>query len=265
MSIDWTPLEKCLAGSMDIADIGVSVIAPDGQGWEHRGERQYPSASTAKIPIMVEIYRMVDRGQVCLDDQYELEPADKSPGTGVLRQLHAGLTLTVADLLYLMISISDNTATNILIEMAGMARINETMRELGMRDSILGRPMVGRLAIEGEQENLATPKDYTRLLGAICRNEAASASACDAMSKTLQLQQNAHRIGRAVPHVGGFTWGSKNGTNQGIVNDVGFVTGPAGTMLIAVYCRGVGDEIGGEAIIADIAHAAMISTGMLPG
>ncbi|MCA9861309.1 MAG: serine hydrolase, partial [Thermomicrobiales bacterium] len=205
-------LEQLIDRLDDGIDVGVGVIGPDGERWAHNPDRQFPSASTVKIPIMIEVYRMVDRGQVALDDTHVLTRAEKSPGSGVLRHLHAGLALSVADLLYLMMSISDNTATNILIDLAGMERINATMRELGMTNSVLGRPMRGRLAIEGEQENLATPDDYTRVLDALFRHEAASAASCEAMIATLERQQNRRRIGRHVPTTKGYRWGSKTGT-----------------------------------------------------
>ena len=266
MSIDWTILRERVDELGKGCDLGVSVVAPQGETWSRQGGVRFPSASTAKIPIMIEIYRMMDRGEIALDDTHTLRSAEKSPGSGVLRFLHSGLQLSIGDLLYLMMSISDNTATNILIDLAGMDRINATMQALGMSGSILGRPMVGQLAIEGEQENLATPDDYTRAVGAIFDGEAASEGACKAMLATLERQQNGRRIGRHVPAVDGYRWGSKTGTNTGIVNDVGFVTGPAGTMLIAVYCRGIGSEAAGEEVIAEVTQAAMKATGTIdPG
>ena len=257
MAIDWTPLAECVTGLSREADIGVSVVAPDGTAWAAQGDVPFPSASTAKIPIMIEVWRMIDRGEAALDDVHPVSRADKSNGSGVLRLMHAGLPLSLADLLYLMMAISDNTATNMLIRLAGMDRINATMRELGMTGSVLGRLMVGRLAIEGEQENLATPQDYTRVIDAIFTGRAASPEACKAMIETLERQQNARRIGRFVPNADGYRWGSKTGSNTGVVNDAGFVIGPQGRMLISVYLRGIDDMVEGERLIATITRAAM--------
>jgi beta-lactamase class A len=247
------------------ADFGASVAAPNGEAWHHRGDLQLPSASTVKIPIMVTIYRMIDRGALALDQRYTLTEADRTPGSGVLQHLHAGLELTLADLLYLMISISDNPATNILVDMAGLEHVNATMQELGMASSVLGRPMRGRLAIAGEQENLATANDYIRVLDAIVSQRAASPQSCQAMLETLRGQQNHKRIGRHVPRTPAYRWGSKTGSNEGIVNDVGYVSGPAGTLLLAAYCRGVPDEVSGEAVVAEFARRAMRATGLLTG
>lgn len=262
MSVDWTILRETVDELEARCELGVGVVAPHGESFSRRGDERFPSASTAKIPIMIEIHRMADRGEIAFDDLHRLRSPEKSGGSGVLRYLHAGLDLSLADLVYLMMAISDNTATNILIELAGMDRINDTMRSLGMAGSILGRPMVGRLAIEGEQENLATPDDYARAVGAIVGGSAASKEACRAMMVALERQQNGRRIGRHVPGESGYRWGSKTGTNTGIVNDVGYVAAPAGTMCIAVYCRGVESEVDGEEIIAEVARAAMQAAGV---
>lgn len=263
MTNDWSILQDQVATHKSSADIGVSVASPDGEHWNYQGNKAFPSASTVKIPIMVEIYRMLDQSELSLDDLHVLQASEKSNGSGVLRHMHSGLTLKLSDLLYLMIAISDNTATNILTNKASVTRINATMRDLGMRDSSLGRPMVGRLAIPGEEENLATANDYVHVIEAIIDGHAASVKACEAMRATLQLQHNQHRIGRHVPRENDFFWGSKIGTNPGIVHDVGFITAPQGTLRIAVFCRGVATEVMGEQIVSDIALAAMRATGML--
>lgn len=263
MSTDWTLLANTMDELEQHADIGVSVIAPDGDNWNRKGDVQFPSASTVKIPIMIQIYRMIDKGELALDDTHILKSSEKSNGSGVLRHMHSGLIFSLGDLLYLMMSISDNTATNILIDLAGMDNVNAVMHELGMTQSILGRPMRGRLALPGEQENLATPNDYSCVVQAIINGSAASSAACTAMLATLEKQQNKRRIGRYVPTDDTYRWGSKTGTNNGIVNDVGFVSSPDGTMIIAVYCRSVADEVSGEQFIADITRYALQATGII--
>lgn len=263
MAIDWAPLAARVQALSAEGEIGVSVVAPDGSGWAARGADRFPSASTAKIAIMIAVWRMIDRGEAALDDQHTMVAAEKSNGSGVMRFMHTGLRVSLADLLFLMMAISDNTATNILIRLAGFEAINAVMAELGATNSVLGRFMVGRLAIEGEQENIATPEDYTRLVGAVFDGTAGSPTACTAMVGLLMQQQNGRRIGRFVPAGEGWRWGSKTGTNLGVANDVGFVEGPAGRMLIAVYTQGPEDTVEGERLIAEVTRAAMETVGML--
>ena len=263
MKTNWNILSAKLDEIRRHGDIGISVMSHTGEVWSRQGDIQFPAASVAKIPVMITIYRLIDLGQITLDDEHFLQDDDKSNGSGVLRHMRTGIVLTLSDLIFLMMSISDNTATNILIRKVGMHLISATMQELGMNSSNLSRYFVGRLAIEGEQENIATPNDYVRALDSIVSGEVASASACQAMLTTLSLQQNRNRIGRYVPTEPAFQWGSKTGTNPGITNDVGFVTSPLGTMRIAILCRGLQSEVVGEQLIADSTLAAMQSTGII--
>lgn len=244
--------------------VGVSLVGPDGAGWGYNAGRQFKAASTVKIPIMVEVYRQIERGERSLDDTYVLHDQAKAPGSGILLHLHDGIELTLDDLIYLMISISDNTATNILIDLVGMERVNETMRSLGMADSLLGRRMTGGKPLAaGEQENWATPADYTRAVIAILDGTAASAESCERMVTMLRRQQNPRRIGRFVPAQEGVIWGSKTGSIPGVVNDAGFIQTPGGRLVIAVYCENLPDSHTGERVIGEISRAAMQAAGIL--
>jgi beta-lactamase class A len=91
----------------------------------------YPMASCFKIPVMVEVMRQVDAGRLHLDDRLTLTEADKSPGSTLIH-CHEGLRPSVRDLLYLMITLSDNTATDMLWRLIGLGSINETMSGLGL-------------------------------------------------------------------------------------------------------------------------------------
>ena len=91
----------------------------------------YPLASCFKIPVMVEVMRQVDAGVLRLDDRLTLTEADKSPGSTLIH-CHEGLRPSVRDLLYLMITLSDNTATDMLWRLVGLGSVNETMRRLGL-------------------------------------------------------------------------------------------------------------------------------------
>ena len=91
----------------------------------------FPMASCFKIPVMVEVMRQVDAGLVRLDDRLTLTEQDKSPGSTLIH-LHEGLRPSVRDLLYLMITLSDNTATDMLWRLVGLGSVNETMRRLGL-------------------------------------------------------------------------------------------------------------------------------------
>lgn len=241
------------------ARVGLCAILPDGTRVTHRNDEVFKSASTIKIAIMIQLFRRIDAGDYTLETPYTLKMEDKVPGSGVLQELHAGIELTLRDVLYLMMSISDNPATNILIEHAGMDAINATLRELGLSDSVLGRPMYGRPANADEQENLATPAEFARLIGAIMDGTAASAESCVAMLEMLKLQANSRRIGRFVPE--DLEWGSKTGSYDTVVNDVGFVMTKDGPLVVSIFSEDVADVVTGEILISEIVRELLKVTG----
>ncbi len=144
----WGEIDQRIrAAEQSGGTVGVALIASSGERFVHRSDRRFRAASTVKIPIMVELFRQIDNGKQSLTTRYGLWDEDRAPGSGVLLHLHPGLELTLADLVYLVISISDNTATNVLIERVGMDNVNRTMRDLEMGESPLGRLMKGRRAL----------------------------------------------------------------------------------------------------------------------
>ena len=261
--VSWRLVEATVESVSNQGTVGVSIVGPDGARWEHHGDRKFSAASTVKIPIMVSIFRQIDQGKRSLDDRYQTKDEDKTGGSGVLSHMRANVDLSLYDLLYLMMSISDNMATNILIEMAGMDAVNQTMQDLGMNASNLSRPMKGRPAEADERENLATPNDYVRAIELILGGEAASRGACDAMAEILSKQQNRRRIARHLPTSNAITWGTKTGTSHGVANDVGYIIAPNGRLLIAVYTENFADTNVAEYVIGDIARSAMADTGVV--
>ena len=261
--MDVSMLEAAVTGAEAQGLVGAAVIGPDGAEWAYRGDRLFAAASTVKIPIMITVYRQIDAGRLTLDAPYTFTDADRTPGSGVMGHLHAGMEFTTADLLYLMIAISDNTATNLLIRMVSAEAITATMTDLRMKRSVFARPMYGRPALVEEGENYATPTEYARVIRAILDGEAASRESCDAMIAMLETQQNARRIARYLPTLPHLRWGSKTGSVSGVVNDVGFVLAPNGRMIVAVFTENCADQHVGEQIIGEIARAATIATGVI--
>lgn len=242
---------------------GVVLRGPAGARFEHRAERRFRAASTVKVPLTIECLRQAERGRFTLDDPHRLTRAEKTPGSGVLLELHDGIELTVRDLLYLTISISDNTATNILIDLAGMEAVNATMRDLGMTASTLERKMRGRPALPGEPENWATPADYATVIAALLDGQAAAAESCATAIELLTRQQNNRRIARHLPANEDYRWGSKTGSIAGVTNDAGFVTTPRGTLIASVFCENFADQHVAEAFIGDVCRAAFDACGLL--
>ena len=103
-----------------------------GREIQHNAGDVFFTASTLKVPVLVELYRQVDRGRIDLNRRVELTDDHRVPGSGILKEMAPGLNPTVHDLAMLMIIISDNTATDILYNLVGGNKLNNTMRELGL-------------------------------------------------------------------------------------------------------------------------------------
>src|SRR5688572_18579776 len=109
-----------------------AIVGPDGALlWGYGPDVPRKAASTIKIAILIALFRAIDAGSLHPSAHRDLRAADKVPGSGVLRALDDGLALTLHDLAHLMISISDNTASNMLIEAVGLSAVHDALRDLG--------------------------------------------------------------------------------------------------------------------------------------
>jgi beta-lactamase class A len=260
---NWAVVEGLIRDAEQTGGVvGVAIRGAEGEIFSHHGERRFRAASTIKVPILIEAYREIERGALSVNDRYNLRDEDRIPGSGVLGHLHEGLQLTHADLLYLMIAVSDNTATNLVLDRVGLATVNETMQSLGMTNSILGRRILGHLPKEGDPENWATPRDFALAIHAIVTGDAAAPESCAQMLETLEQQGEIRRISRFLPGGADIRWGTKPGDLPGVVNDVGFVSSDRGTLSMAFFCENLPDLDYAERTIGLAALEALSLTGI---
>jgi beta-lactamase class A len=223
----------------------------------------FPTASTIKVGIMLEAYHQIAAGALRLDTPLELRQEDKVGGSGVLSGMHSGLTLTVGDLIHLMIVLSDNTATNLLLSRLGTVRVNERFSEYGLTNTKLFRPTFrdGRADVHPELERefglgMTTPREMAKLMARIADGKAVSAEASTAMLVTLRRQQDRAMIPRLLPQVDGLQVGNKTGTDaekqagpdgrrRHVRGDIAIVTAPGLRYVIAVLARQVEDARSG--------------------
>ena len=222
-------------------------------------DTRFPTASTIKIAVMLAVYELSAANELALDTPITLRDADKVGGSGVLSGLHDGLILTVADLVHLMIVLSDNTATNLLVTRVGTASINARLAAYGLTDTRLFRPTFrdGRADVHPELERefglgMTTPREMTKLLAFIAEGKAVSPGASAAMLSTLRRQQDRAMIPRLLPAVDGLEIGNKTGTDaekqatrdgtrRHVRGDVAIVSGPGIRYVVAILTRGVED------------------------
>ena len=235
------------------AHMGVAMLHLErGDEINLSADESFPMASVLKIPVLVEAARQMDAGKFTLDDRWELTVAEKNLGSGVLTFFDDGLLPTVRDLLTLMIIISDNTATDMLINRLGKESVTQSMRALGLNnihlpltirqifESILPSADPTQDAYEmalaekgftpapnatgyskGPENNVSTPRDMTKLLQLIYTGRAAGREATDEMLRILLKQTLNDRLPRFLPP--GTRVAHKTGTLSGFRNDAGII------------------------------------------
>ncbi len=135
----------------------------------------FPQGSAIKIPILIEVLKQAKEGKFKLTDKIKVEKKDQVGGSGVLKEFGDGLSeLSIYDLAVLMITVSDNTATNILIDLVGMENVNKTLEKLGLKNTKLQRKMIRPDASARGEENLSTPFEAMKLMEMLYRGEVIS-------------------------------------------------------------------------------------------
>jgi len=127
-------------------------------------EKVYSSASTIKVPILIEALRQAEQGIINLDEKVTVSEDDITSGGGIIRHMSDDQILSLRDLLYLMITQSDNTATNMIIERVGMGSVNQASAEMGAEDTLLQRYMMESVT---PRDNLTSAKDMATIMEAV--------------------------------------------------------------------------------------------------
>lgn len=236
----WAEVERLAAEAGPERTVAVAAWRlGDGRTWRLNGDRPFPAASTIKAPVLVALHRAADAGEIDLRERRGIEPADRVVGSGVLNWMSPHLDLPLEDFAFLMIAISDNTASNVCITAVGRERVRETMAVLGMTASRLERRFLGRLPTPEEGENRVTADDLVALLAAIGEDRAASPAACARMREVLGLQQYRDMLPRRLPE--GVCFAGKSGWLPGLAHDCGLISGPGGTLAAAILTEGFED------------------------
>ena len=219
-----------------------------------RGDTVFTQASAIKLPVLVELFRQVEQGRYGLDDLVTLEQDDIVPGSGVLQRLTPGsVRMTLRDVATLMVTLSDNTATNMIIDRVGMENVNQTMALLELPHTKLQRKMQDSEAWLADRENLSTPNEQARLLELIHRGDVLNDASRKELLHILSIPKSS-RIRPLLPR--GTRVAHKTGTVRGVVVDVGIVYLEERPFIIAGMANWLVDGPEAERALEQIALAA---------
>ena len=257
-------------------------------------DQPFPMASVFKIPILAELLCQVQEGRISLEERVTLADEMKSPGSGVLKELGAGTTMTVGDLATLMIIVSDNTATDILLARVTKEAVNARLRSCGLERTrvavdcrellydLVGlsypppTPQTRRLALDrlrrqeidvnsrvyrDEGVNMTTPREMGRLLEQIVRAargaEARDAPLSPEVARKMLDIMGRQQVRNRLPLLlpPAVDLAHKTGSVTRVSNDAGVLDTPAGPCVISVFAKDLNDALDGQMAIARVGRA----------
>ena len=253
----WMKLEKSILDIDRGLDgvMGVAIVdLTDGHKYLLHANDVYPQASSIKICVLAELYRQAQQGKLKLTDLYTVNAADLVQDSDIMGGLTPGVTqITLRDLATMMVAVSDNSATNVLIDRVGMDNVNAFLKAQGLRDTRLRRKMMDLKAAAEGRENVSTPNEMLNLLQALYRDEILNQEMTADFFKVLSTHKDSW-IPRNLPD--DLRIADKPGALEGVRNDSGVIFVDKRPYVLCVMTTYLHRERDGEEAISNISLAA---------
>jgi len=232
-----------------------------GEEFAHNPDGLFYACSVIKVPIMAEVFRQAEKGLLHLGRPVPIARHDQVGGSGVLQYLTPGTELSVLDLITLMIVVSDNTATNLLLDIIGLDATTAFMRELGL-PNIRVYHKLQVVAADRQDVNVISPGDMTRLMTLLSQNKVVSMHASiqmirilkqqqfnEHLTKYLPLEPAEHRATGALPPI---EVAHKNGWIGGVRHETGLFYLPGQEYVLTVCTKDAKDDRAADEAIAQV-------------
>lgn len=214
----------------------------------------FAQASSIKITVLADLYLQVQEGKLKLTDLYTVQSSDLVPDSDIMNGLTPGVTrITLRDLATMMVAVSDNAATNVLIDRVGMQNVNSMLDSLGLSHTRLRRKMMDLQAAKEGRENISTPREMMQLLDAIYHGKLLNKESTADFFKMLSTNKSSF-IPRDLP--ADLKIANKPGELEAIRNDSGIVFVAGRPYVICVMTGFLRNERDGEEAISQVSLAA---------
>jgi beta-lactamase class A len=243
-----------------------------GQEITLKADTAVPTASVIKLPIMIEAFAQVKEGKRRLDEKLTVTKDNQVEGSGILSKMRPGLEITFEDAVLLMIVLSDNTATNMLLDRIGIQAVNARMQKIGMKNTYLYKkvfkPAEGPLPAEQKKFGLGktTAREMAQVMESISRCDLSDRKLCDRMLEILAEQFYRDAIPRFLMHSDKIekpkTIRNKTGSLDELRADVAVVETRDASIVISAFTFDNKDqrwtaENSAEVLIGRMAHAVV--------
>ena len=243
-------IDQHLDGVMGIA---IEDLATGDHFFLHEDE-VFAQASSIKITVLADLYLQAQQGKLKLTDLYTVQSSDLVPDSDIMGGLTPGVTrLTLRDLATMMVAVSDNSATNVLIDRVGMPNVNAMLDSLGLTHTRLRRKMMDLQAAKEGRENISTPREMMALLDAIYHGKVLNKESEADFFKMLSTNKSSF-IPRDLP--ADLKVANKPGELEAVRNDSGIVFVEGRPYVICVMTAFLRNERDGEEAISKVSLEA---------
>jgi len=253
----WQKLGAEIGGIDQHLDGVMGVAIEDLTSGDHyflHEDEVFAQASSIKITVLANLYLQAQQGNLKLTDSYTVQSSDLVPDSDIMGGLTPGVTrLTLRDLATMMVAVSDNSATNVLIDRVGMPNVNAMLDSLGLRHTRLRRKMMDLQAAKEGRENISSPHEMMTLLDAIYRGKVLNKESTADFFSMLSTNKDSW-IPRDLP--AGLKIANKPGSLEAVRNDSGIVFVEGRPYVICVMTSFLRNEREGEEAISKISLAA---------
>jgi len=191
-------LEQRIADFEGVAGIVVTDLK-SGATLEVNQDLVLTTASSIKVPILLGLYLKDAAGQLDVRAPFTVDSRHHVGGSGVLQHFDHPATLAIEDIASLMINVSDNIGTNILIDLVGMDYVNQTLESMGFHQTRLRRKMIDQEAAARGDENTSTPREAAELMRRLYAGEAGSREISDRVLRILKKPKRTSPVARLLP------------------------------------------------------------------
>ena len=246
LEADIHDIDQQLDGVMGVA---IEDLTTGDQYLFHENE-VFAQASSIKIAVLAELYRQAQQGKLKLTDLYTVQASDVVPDSDIMGGLTPGATrVTLRDLATMMVAVSDNSATNVLIDRVGMENVNALLDSLSLPHTRLRRKMMDLQAAKEGRENVSTPREMKTLLASLYRGKVLNKEMAADFFRMLSTGK-ASWIPRDLP--ADVKVADKPGSLEAVRNDSGIVFVEGRPYVICVMTAFLRNERDGEDAISKV-------------
>lgn len=210
---------------------------------------QMTAAGCMKLPIAVSVIKYIEDGKASFLDKIKIEEEDKVYGTGIIHEFN-NREYTIFELLVAMLIQSDNTATNKLIDIVGMDKINEDIQSQGLKNTRLNRKTSDERAISNGIENITSVLDLSKIWRHLYDGTFLDEKNSTMLIDILQRQQIKNKLALYIPDDLKYEISSKTGDKRGVENDTALIHLPKGTFTFTVLSMGIPNSVYGTVTLA---------------